>query len=368
MTKLNDKAPSLATTLAHLLRQEPELLSFDSTRLANALWQRMADEKILTPRLSTPTNTQTHPYTEVVQAAAYLSHQSGLPGLAMTWLAQQRLIEIIARCENSVIKDAYLADLLAGNTLCALAVSEPKVGAHPKHLSTRADKVGTTYRLNGEKTYVTNGLNAAFFIVFAITDVVDKRKQFTAFIVPKDCKGLSISPLHGFDALKPSSHCTLLLNDCALPDSHILGDIGNAFDDISKPFREYEDVLMLAPLAGAMQSLIDQLCAHDAELIANDTLGQLLAITESVEVLSSQAASQLEQTDQHTNPISLIISGRLLVEHFNQTIKQLSAEQPLNDAIKRLIKDIEVLSNIAQSVNKIKQTNLAIHYRQQELT
>ena len=365
MTKLNDKAPSLATTLAHLLRQQPELLVCDEAR---TLWQRMANEKILTPRLSTPNNTQTYPYTEIVQAAAYLSHQSGLPGLAMTWLAQQRLIEIIAHCNNSVIKDAYLADLLAGNTLCALAVSEPNVGAHPKHLSTRADKVGKSYRLNGEKTYVTNGLNAAFFIVFAITDVVDKRKQFTAFIVPKDSKGLAISPLQGFDALKPSTHCTLLLEDCELPDSHILGEIGNAFNDISKPFREYEDVLMLAPLAGAMQSLLDQLCAHDTKLIPNDALGQLLAITESVGVLSHQAASLLDTADQHTNPISLIISGRLLVEQFINTIKQLIAEQPLNEAIKRLIKDIDILSNIAQSVNKIKQTNLAINYRQPELT
>ena len=353
---------SLASALGHFLDEAPALLSLPDDAFPTQLWQKLAAENLLTPLLSTKLGGQNCSYAAITQAAKVLTHRSGLPGLSMAWIMQQLLTGMIADCNSEVIQKNHLPKLLSGEALCSLSISEPGAGAHPKRLSTRADRSGEGYVLNGEKTYVTNGPYAELFIILAITAIDNGRKAFTAFIVPRNTKGLTIKPMKGFDALAPSSHCGLVLEDCYIPESYILGTKGDAFNSISKPFRELEDVLMLTPLSGAMQSLIDMLIAFDDTLLSQENMGQLIAIIDAVSALGVQAATQLDETNRPLDLVSFIIVGRLLVEQFNDRIKGLLAEQPLNSEIKRLSNDIDVLINIAKTANIAKQKTLAGRY------
>lgn len=353
---------SLAIALNHFLDKEPELLSLPENSFPTELWQKLAVENLLTPLLPANLGGQNRNYTEITQAAKVLTHRTGLPGLSMAWVMQQLLTRMIASCKSDAIRKNHLPKLLSGEALCSLSISEPGAGAHPKRLSTRADRNGDGYILNGEKTYVTNGPYAELFIILAITAVENGRKAFTAFIVPKDTTGLIIKPMKGFDALAPSSHCGLILDDCYIPESYILGEKGDAFNSISKPFRELEDVLMLSPLSGAMQSLIDMLIAFDNTLLSQENLGRLIAMVDAVSALGMQASAQLDKTNRPLDPVSFIIVGRLLVEQFNDKIKELLAEQVLNSTIKRLSNDIDVLVNIAKTANTAKQISLAERY------
>lgn len=359
------KSASLSSALTALINQQPELLSTPDRSFPLGLWQRLAEKNILTPRLSSLQH-EACSYAAIADAARLMTQYSGLPGLAMSWLMQQLLIEIITRSDSLLIKEKYLPELLAGKTLCALSISEPKAGAHPKYLTTRADKTEAGYVLNGEKTYVTNGPNAGIFIILAISSVINERKQFTAFLVPADSKGLSIKPMQGFDALSPTTHCGLVLQNCEVPASCVLGEIGSAFDSISKPFRELEDILMLSPLAGAMQSLIDELRQLKEGVLTHEQLGQLLAISDSVAFIGLQAAAQLDKTDHDVSPASLIITGKLLTEKFINKVKELTTGLPLNERISSLINDIDVLVNIAKSANLAKQITLAKQYLDKE--
>src|ERR1700760_367369 len=63
--------------------------------------------------------------------------------------------------------------------ITAVAISEPKVGAHPKLLTTRADGAADGFRISGEKAWVTNGPLAAVFIVLAITAEDAGRKRYS---------------------------------------------------------------------------------------------------------------------------------------------------------------------------------------------
>lgn len=350
---------TLSTSLSQLINTETDLLSMPKGAFPMPLWQRLAQEKLLLPRLDEAQKTS---HLAIAQAAQTLTHLSASPGLGMSWVMQQALVDILSTSNNTVIQQQYLPKLLNGQGLCALSVSEPNAGAHPKYLTTYADYRDGQYWLNGEKTYISNGPIADIFIVLAITDTVAGRKQFSAFIVPKETKGLSILPMKSFDALKPTSHCGLKMDNCQIPADHMLGKKGDAFDSISKPFREHEDILMLSTLAGSMQALLDQLIGADQDLIPAQEMGLLLSLIDSVTVLARQAAQQLDETNSPFEPISFIIIVRLLIEQFINTVKAAVLPHTISTTITTLIKDIEVLVNIAKTANTVKQKSLALHY------
>ncbi len=76
--------------------------------------------------------------------------------------------------------------------LASVAISEPRVGAHPKLLTTRAEEDADGYSIFGEKAWVSNGPLAEVFIVLAVTAIEGGRKRYSAFLVPRDTPGLSI--------------------------------------------------------------------------------------------------------------------------------------------------------------------------------
>ena len=71
-----------------------------------------------------------------------------------------------------------------GRAVASVAISEPRVGAHPKLLTTRAEEDGDGYCIFGEKAWVSNGPLAEVFVVFAVTAIEGDRKRYSAFLVP----------------------------------------------------------------------------------------------------------------------------------------------------------------------------------------
>ena len=134
--------------------------------------------------------------------------------------------------------------------LASVAISEPRVGAHPKLLTTRAEEDADGYSIFGEKAWVTNGPIAAVFIVLAVTSIEDGRKRYSAFLVPRDTPGLSIDEAPQYRALAPSRHCGLKLDGCRVPRSALLGSPGTAYETMALPFRDVEDAVGTFGLLG----------------------------------------------------------------------------------------------------------------------
>jgi acyl-CoA dehydrogenase len=158
--------------------------------------------------------------------------------------------------------------------LASVAISEPRVGAHPKLLTTRAEKLTDGYSIFGEKAWVTNGPLAAAFIVFAVTAIEDGRKRYSAFLVPRDTPGLSIDEAPEYRALAPSRHCGLKLDGCRVPRSAVLGSLGAAYETMALPFRDVEDAVGTFGLLGAFRFLLSRI----AQLGAAPVTEQLLSL------------------------------------------------------------------------------------------
>ena len=232
-----------------------------------------------------------------------LADFGGCQGVAISWMSHALNARLHILGQGTAAQKAhYLPGLATGRHTICTAISEPGAGAHPKRLSTRAELVGDTVILNGEKAYLTNGPLADLFLVLAITDEVDGRRAFTAFIVPRDSPGLEITPGVAVNFLHPSPHCGIKLHDCRIPAGNRLGPLGDAFATISLPMRRVEDALGVAKTAGAMRHRLRLICqaATDigepgpapAEMAA--ALGHLAAMPDGLSAMAWRAADLLD--------------------------------------------------------------------------
>ncbi|CAC9895680.1 unnamed protein product [Aureobasidium pullulans] len=112
---------------------------------------------------------------------------------------------------------------LATNTV------EPVSGSDAFALKTRAEKTADGYRINGSKMWITNSLEAGFFIVFANLDPSKGYKGITAFIVDKDTPGFSIAKKEKKLGIKASSTCVVNFDDCDIPKGNLLGEEGHGY-------------------------------------------------------------------------------------------------------------------------------------------
>jgi acyl-CoA dehydrogenase len=248
----------------------------------------------------------------IAMAGEALASEGGNLGIVTSWMGRQLSARLhILGHGSEAQKKAYLPALAAGEITPCLAISEPKAGAHPKHLKTEARLDGGDYVINGEKAYLTNGPIADIVLLLAITGVADGRKQFSILMVPSDSPGIEITEGVEIDYLKPSPHCGLRLTDVRVPRENLLGPEGDAFNAISLPMRRTEDIIAIANKAGALRHQVRRL-AHevgsrelDEEALAE--LGRLAAAPDGLSALAYRATELLdEDPDGHTPEIEAI--------------------------------------------------------------
>jgi hypothetical protein len=123
-------------------------------------------------------------------------------------------------------KKAWLPDMASGRKVGCFCLTEPQAGSEANNLRTRAVLEDGRWVLNGSKQFVTNGKRAAVAIVFAVTDPELGKKGLSAFIVPTDTPGFNDQKLESKLGIRASDTCGILLEDCAVPEDHLLGPRG----------------------------------------------------------------------------------------------------------------------------------------------
>ncbi len=153
-------------------------------------------------------------------------------------------------------KKKYLAKLISGEHLGALAMSEPGAGSDVVSMRTRADKKGDRYVLNGSKMWITNGPGADTLVVYAKTDPSAGARGITAFIVEKGMKGFSTAEKLDKLGMRGSDTCELVFDDCEVPEENVLGKLGAGVNVLMSGL-DYERVVLAAGPLGIMQACLD---------------------------------------------------------------------------------------------------------------
>ncbi len=123
-------------------------------------------------------------------------------------------------------KKKYLRRLASGEILGAFCLTEPQAGSDAAGIQTRATHDGSVYRLNGTKTWVSNGSVAGVFIVFAKTDPNAGGKGITAFLAEPTFPGFRVGRHEEKMGQHSSPSVEIVLNDCEVPAENRLGEEG----------------------------------------------------------------------------------------------------------------------------------------------
>ena len=124
-------------------------------------------------------------------------------------------------------KQRYLPRVASGDAIAAFALSEPHAGSDVAAMQCSARQEGQEFVLDGEKTWISNGGIADFYVVFAKTDPAAGTRGISAFIVDADTEGLEIA--ERIDVIAPHPLARLRFTACRVPASQLLGSSGQGF-------------------------------------------------------------------------------------------------------------------------------------------
>ncbi len=147
-------------------------------------------------------------------------------------------------------KQRYLQPAIRGEKIGALGITEPGAGSDVAALRTRADRVEGGWLVNGEKTYITNGVRAQF-IVTAVKTTPEGGHHGISFLIVDRGEGVSSSKLEklGWHA---SDTATISFDDVFVPEENLLGGLNEGFALIMANFQ-WERLAMALGAVGAMQ-------------------------------------------------------------------------------------------------------------------
>ncbi len=128
------------------------------------------------------------------------------------------------------IKQNYLTPLAKGEKLGAFALSEPEAGSDATKQKTTADKDGDFYILNGMKNWITNGINADYFLVMATTDKSKGHHGISTFLVEKGTPGFGHGKKEDKLGIRSSDTCSLTFDNCRVPKENMVWEEGKGFN------------------------------------------------------------------------------------------------------------------------------------------
>jgi isovaleryl-CoA dehydrogenase len=165
-------------------------------------------------------------------------------------------INQLARNGNDAQKRRYLPKLISGEHVGALAMSETGAGSDVVSMTTRAEKKGDRFVLNGAKMWITNGPVADALIVYAKTDPAAGARGISAFLIERGMKGFSHGAKLDKLGMRGADTSELIFEDCEVPEENLLGELGRGVAVLMSGL-DYERVVLAAGPLGVMQAAMD---------------------------------------------------------------------------------------------------------------
>jgi isovaleryl-CoA dehydrogenase len=158
----------------------------------------------------------------------------------------------VRRNGSQAQKRKYLPQLVSGEHVGALAMSEPGAGSDVVGMRLRAERRADRYVLNGNKMWITNGPDADVLVVYGKTS----DQGITAFLVEKGMKGFSTAQKLDKLGMRGSNTCELVFRDCEVPSENTLGKEGEGVKVLMSGL-DYERAVLAGGPLGIMAACLD---------------------------------------------------------------------------------------------------------------
>ncbi len=219
------------------------------------LWRKMGDLGLLGITTDEAYGGTAMGYLAHVIAMEEISRASAAVGLS--YGAHSNLcVNQIQRNGTAAQKRKYLPQLVSGEHVGALAMSEPGAGSDVVSMQLRAERRGDRFVLNGSKMWITNGPDAHTLVVYAKTDAAGGPRGVTAFLVERGMKGFSTAQKLDKLGMRGSNTCELVFADCDVPEANVLGEEGRGINVLMSGL-DYERAVLAGGSLGIMAACLD---------------------------------------------------------------------------------------------------------------
>src|SRR4029079_1872844 len=169
---------------------------------------------------------------------------------------------ILSGYGNQSQKESFLRPLAQGRMIGAFALTEPQVGSDASAITTRAERKGNEYVLNGVKQFITSGKNADIAVVFAVTDKAAGKKGISAFVVPTSTPGYIVARIEEKAGQHASDTAQIVFENCKT--EHLLGTEGAGYR-IALANLESGRINVAAQATGVARAALEAAIAYTRE-------------------------------------------------------------------------------------------------------
>ena len=189
-------------------------------------------------------------------------------------------------------KEKFLKPLAQGKLLGAFALTEPQVGSDASAITTRAERKGNEYVLNGVKQFITSGKNADIAVVFAVTDKAAGKKGISALLVPTS--SYTVTRIEEKLGQRASDTAQIVFENCKVPAENLLGQEGVGYR-IALANLESGRINVAAQAVGVARAALEAAVLYAKE---RKSMGKPLIGHQAVNFRLSDMATQVEAARQ----------------------------------------------------------------------
>ncbi|MCG8183493.1 acyl-CoA dehydrogenase family protein [Tenacibaculum piscium] len=232
------------------------------------------------------------------------------------------------------IKKAYLTPSINGEKIGCLCISEPFGGSDVAGMRTNAVKKDDTYVINGSKTFITNGVYSDYLVVAAKTNLEEKHKGMSIFIVDRNTPGITATKLDKL-GWRASDTAEIAFDNVVIPAENLMGEEGKGFPYIMQHFA-LERLIMAINAHARAEYAVDYVLKYMSEREAfGKTLDQFQALRHKV----AEMASKVDMCREYNYSITKRLDDGAYVVKEASMSKMLStkiADEVIYDALQLL--------------------------------
>eukprot|EP01136_Pigoraptor_vietnamica_P028530 Opistho-1_new@7543 len=212
------------------------------------------------------------------------------PAVAVICDIQNTLIDTLFRKLGTKEQKAKYLPRLAKDMVGSFCLSEPASGSDAFALTTRAERKGDHFVLNGSKCWISNSEEAGVFLVMANADPSKGYRGITCFIVDRDTPGFEIGKKEEKLGIRASSTCVLNFTDAKIPAANVLGEVGQGYKYAITMLNEGR-IGIGAQMVGLAQGVFDVTIPY---LYQRKQFGRAVAEFQAMQHQRAQVATEIE--------------------------------------------------------------------------
>jgi acyl-CoA dehydrogenase len=270
-------------------------------------------------------------------------------------------------------KERFLEPVAAGDAIMGAAISEPDTGSDVSSVSTRAEKDGDEWVINGNKMWITNGSVGDFFVVICKTDDVDDRYSgFSQIVVEADRDGFEADKITGKLGIRASDTAELIFDDVRVPEENLIGSRGAGFLQLMQFFDETRTMVAAQGVGiakGACERALeyakdrDQFGQSISEFQAiQHKLAEMHTKTEAARQLTYKSAWSVENEDEQLTALASMAkehASKVAVDVADEAVQIHGGAGFVNDFdVERLYRDAKI-TQIYEGTTEIQKNIIA---------